>query len=179
MEERGKEKEDALIENFTNRLWQRFQGRMPGREGRRGFQTRATTPQLFASNEASRDIFQSVQPSRFWVKGRFRRFRDRRRRREKGERNRERERERENERERVEIVIHAPISGISCQGTITCCEMTRNATLLREKRMLASGKSLSLSLYPGWYFNAGYFLSWISSLVSSLYKLKHIFIGRS
>ena len=108
------------------------------------FQTRATTPQLFASNEASRDIFQSVcrLPS---GKRSVRRFRDRRRRSEKGKKGRERERERG-----VEIVIHAPISGICCRGTTTCCEMTRNATLFLERKECSRRErkiSLSFSLF--------------------------------
>lgn len=102
---------DALIENFTNSFAEEV-ARPPSGEGVDRYEN-ATTPQLFASNEASRDIFQPVRHSlsgkgclvvpeigvgerEGWKSI------------ERGKRERERER-------RIEMAIHAPINGIRCR----------------------------------------------------------------
>lgn len=52
---------DALIENFTSSFAEEV-ARPPSGEGVDRYEN-ATTPRLFASNEASRDIFQPVRHS--------------------------------------------------------------------------------------------------------------------
>lgn len=106
-----KETKDALIENFTSRFAEEV-ARPPSGEGVDRYEN-ATTPRLFASNEASRDIFQPVRHSlsgkgclvvpeigvgerEGWKSI------------ERGKREKERER-------RIEMAIHAPINGIRCR----------------------------------------------------------------
>lgn len=122
-----KEKSDGLIENFTNRLWQRS---VPstGREGR-PFEN-ATMPQLFASNEPSRDIFQPVRLFPLWKKL-PRRCRDRRRRMRKGERGRGQDRDRDTRPYQRNSLSR---NGVTRETTTCSDEMTRYATLFREKR---------------------------------------------
>lgn len=102
---------DALIENFTSSFAEEV-ARPPSGEGVDQYEN-ATTPRLFASNEASRDIFQPVRHSlsgkgclvvpeigvgerEGWKSI------------ERGKREKERER-------RIEMAIHAPINGIRCR----------------------------------------------------------------
>lgn len=102
---------DALIENFTSSFAEEV-ARPPSGEGVDRYEN-ATTPQLFASNEASRDIFQPVRHSlsgkgclvvpeigvgerEGWKSI------------ERGKREKEKER-------RIEMAIHAPINGIRCR----------------------------------------------------------------
>lgn len=102
---------DALIENFTSSFAEEV-ARPPSGEGVDRYEN-AITPRLFASNEASRDIFQPVRHSlsgkgclvvpeigvgerEGWKSI------------ERGKRERERER-------RIEMAIHAPINGIRCR----------------------------------------------------------------
>lgn len=106
-----KETKDALIENFTSSFAEEV-ARPPSGEGVDRYEN-ATTPRLFASNEASRDIFQPVRHSlsgkgclvvpeigvgerEGWKSI------------ERGKREKERER-------RIEMAIHAPINGIRCR----------------------------------------------------------------
>lgn len=87
---------DALIENFTSSFAEEV-ARPPSGEGVDRYEN-ATTPRLFASNEASRDIFQPVRHS-LSGKGRSR---DRRRRAGRVKEHRagkKREREREKDRD--------------------------------------------------------------------------------
>ena len=176
----GKWKEDALIENFTNRLWQRsgpstrkrrsphvFKRAQPRRNFSRPMRRRAT---FF-----SRSAVSLLGKGRFVVSGigvgearKVKRV--------------EREREREGSRSWYTPLLAE--SAVEERPRAARWHETR-LSFSKEKNVRdASGKSLSLSLsfYSGWYFNAlfasslrfaRYFLLQISFLVS-LSDLKHI-----
>lgn len=139
-----KEKSDGLIENFTNRLWQRS---VPstGREGR-PFEN-ATMPQLFASNEPSRDIFQPVRLfpcGKSCVAGAGIGV-------DKWEKVKGAE-------GRIEIVIHAPISEIRCRETGWREKRPRAPTRWRDMRLCSEKKERLRRERkipaPEWYLNA-------------------------
>lgn len=151
---------DALIENFTSRFAEEV-ARPPSGEGVDRYEN-ATTPRLFASNEASRDIFQPVRHSlsgkgclvvpeigvgerEGWKSI------------ERGKREKERER-------RIEMAIHAPINGIRCRRN----GVTRSGHVLHddakcELLCFQEKKKRTLLAKP-----VGKLLSWFILFLSSI-----------